>query len=173
MDEAYETIEGETCPICGQKTLTLMETERDVAYFGKCYLFSMNCSSCKYHKADIEGEASRKPVKVTFELSSEDDLKVRVVKSSNATVKIGTVGTIEPGEAANGYITNIEGLLNRMKHHVEHLKMAAQDEGDDAAVKKAKNHLKKLMRALWGQEKMKISINDPSGNSAIISEKAT
>ncbi len=167
--EGYEQITGETCPVCGKKSLTLTEAERDIPYFGTCYLFSMDCSSCGYHKADVEAAEQHPPVKLTYTLKDEEGLKVRVVKSSNATVKIGTVGTIEPGEAANGYITNIEGLLNRIKHQVEHLKQVAQDEGDQATVKKAKNHLKKLQRALWGQEPMKITLKDPTGNSAIIS----
>ena len=32
--------------------------------------------------------------------------------------------------------------------------------------------LKKLIRIMWGQEKTKIIIEDPSGNSAILHEKA-
>lgn len=170
--QQYTQLTGETCPVCGAKTLTLTEAERDIPYFGKCYLFSMDCSSCGYHKADVEAAEQHEPATYTFTLESEDDLAVRVVKSSNATVKIGTIGTIEPGEAANGYVTNIEGLLNRLQRHLEHLKVAAQEEGDKAAVKKAKNHLKKLQRVLWGEEPLKIVLKDPTGNSAIISEKA-
>jgi len=86
-----------------------------------------------------------------------------------ATVKIGTIGTIEPGTASNGYITNIEGVLNRIKKQVEHLRDATDDSSE---AKKAKNHLKKLTKVLWGQESIKIIVDDPSGNSAIISEKA-
>lgn len=172
MDEKVDLIEGELCPFCNNKTLTLMENTREVPFFGICHLFSMNCSTCKYHKADVEAEAKHAKAKYTFELSSEEDLKVRVIKSSNATVKIGNIATIEPGEAANGYITNIEGLLNRITKQIESLRELAKGDGDDAAYKKAKNHLKKLQRALWGQEKLKIVVDDPSGNSAIISEKA-
>ncbi len=167
-----EQLTGETCPICHEKTLTLTEAERDVPYFGTCYLFSMDCSSCKYHKADVEAAESHGKARYTFELTDEEGLSVRVVKASTARVTLGSVGTIEPGEAANGYVTNIEGLLNRMKQQVEHLKAAAQEEGDQEAVKKAKRHLKKLQRALWGQEAMRITLDDPAGNSAIISEKA-
>ncbi|RME31330.1 ZPR1 zinc finger domain-containing protein [Candidatus Woesearchaeota archaeon] len=170
-DPPSEVIEGETCPFCGEKTLTLMETERDVPYFGKCFLFSMDCKSCKYHKADVEVAEKHKPVKQRFEVSSEEDLRVRVVKSSNATLKVGTIGTIEPGEAANGYITNIEGILKRIQRATEQLRDAALEEGDKEAAKKAKNHLKKLSRVLWGQEKLTITLTDPTGNSAIISAK--
>ena len=43
---------------------------------------------------------------------------------------------------------------------------------DPSDRKKAKNMLKKLQKIMWGQEKQKIIIEDPSGNSAIVSDKA-
>lgn len=168
-NEAPSIIQGEECPICHNKTLTLMESETDVPFFGKTYLFSMNCSNCNYHKADVESEEEREPSKFTIEIDSEADMKIRVVKSSNATVKIPHVGSIEPGETSNGYITNIEGVLQRMKKIVEMMRDDSEDEEDK---KKAKNILKKLLRVMWGQEKLKLIIEDPSGNSAIISDKA-
>lgn len=168
----FETIEGETCPVCNEKKLALTETRHEVPYFGMCYLFSMDCAACGFHKADLEAEEERPPCKFEFTTESEDDLKVRVIKSSNATVKLGTLGTIEPGEAANGYITNVEGILNRFKNQVEHMKRAAEDDEDDETAQKCKNHLKKLIRIMWGQEPLKITLSDPTGNSAIISPKA-
>ena len=164
-----EKIENEICPMCRQKTLVLTEDEMEVPYFGKMALFSMTCSNCKYHKADIESLEKKEPCKFTFEIEKEDDMKVRVVKSSEATVKIPHITTIEPGAASNGYITNIEGVLNRVKNSIE---IAKNDEEDEEIKKKAKNLLKKLTRIMWGQEKQKIIIEDPSGNSAIISDRA-
>ncbi|MDP7506286.1 MAG: ZPR1 zinc finger domain-containing protein, partial [Candidatus Woesearchaeota archaeon] len=104
-----------------------------------------------------------------IEVESEDDLKVRVVKSSEGKVKIPHVMTIEPGPSSNGYITNVEGVLNRVKAAIE---IAKEAEDDPAAKKKAKKLLKKVNKVLWGQEKIKIIIEDKSGNSAIISDKA-
>jgi len=168
-ENAPSVIQGETCPMCHNKTLTLMESETDVPFFGRTYLFSMNCSNCGYHKADVEAEEEKEPAKYSIETDSEADMKIRVVKSSNASVKIPHVGSIEPGEASNGYITNIEGILQRMKKIVE---IARDDSEDEEEKKKAKSILKKLLRVMWGQEKLKIVIEDPTGNSAIISEKA-
>jgi len=164
-----EKLEKQPCPMCRQKTLTLTEDEKEVPYFGKVYLYSMTCSNCKYHKADVEVAEKHEPVKYTFEIDSEEDLKVRVIKSSEATIKIPHVTTIEPGPASNGYISNIEGILKRVKHSIE---IAKEAEEDPAVKKKAKNLLKKLTKVMWGQEKLKIIIEDPSGNSAIISDKA-
>jgi len=155
--------------MCHQKTLTLNESEREVPYFGKVYLFSMTCTNCKFHKADVEASERQEPCKFTFEISSEEDLKVRVVKSSEATVKIPHITTITPGPGAQGFVSNIEGILNRVKYQIEVLRDTTDD---DTEKKKAKNLLKKLMKIMWGQEKQKIIIEDPSGNSAIISDKA-
>ncbi|MBN1792424.1 ZPR1 zinc finger domain-containing protein [Candidatus Woesearchaeota archaeon] len=170
--EGPSYIKGELCPFCNKKTLALMESEMDIPYFGKAYIFSMDCENpeCGYHKADVESaEEGRGSAKYTLEIDSEEDMKIRVVKSSSATIKIPHIGSIEPGEAANGYVTNVEGILQRMKKQIERLRDDSEDEDDK---KKAKNMLKKLTRVMWGQEKLKITLEDPNGNSAIISPKA-
>src|SRR3989338_6531960 len=164
-----EDFEHQPCPLCGQKTLILTEREIEVPYFGKVYLFSMTCNNCKYHKADVEATEQKEPVKYEFEISSEDDMKVRDVKSSEATVKLPHIATITPGPASQGYVTNIEGILSRVKYQVEAANEMEEDEEDK---KKAKNLLKKITRITWGQEKQKLIIEDSSGNSAIISDKA-
>ena len=168
-EEKVERLEKQPCPMCKAKALTLIEQEKEIPYFGKVYLFSMTCSNCKYHMADLESIEKKEPCKVSFEINSEEDLKIRVVKSSNAIVKIPRILTIEPGEAAQGYITNIEGLLNRAKHAIETARDNAEDKSDQ---KKAKNLLKKIQKIKWGQESITITIEDPTGNSAIISDKA-
>ena len=162
-------LKGNPCPVCNKKTLTLTESETEVPYFGRIYLFSMICESCNYHKSDVEAAEQHEPEKYTFEISGPEDLKVRVVKSSEATVKIPYIGDISPGPSAEGYVTNVEGIFARIKEQVQHL---ANSEEDDNAKQKAKNLLKKLQKIMLGWEKAKIIIEDPTGNSAIISEKA-
>ena len=166
---AAQTLGGQPCPVCGKKTLTLSEAEAEVPYFGKLFIFGMTCSDCGFRKADVEAAEQKEPVKWTFEIASKEDLTVRVVKSSEAMVKIPYIGDISPGPASEGYVTNVEGILNRIKEQVEHLRDAAEDDEDRT---KAKNLLKKIMRVLWGEEKIKLIIEDPTGNSAIISDKA-
>ncbi|OVE74791.1 hypothetical protein BVX95_01175, partial [archaeon D22] len=157
------------CPMCGKNELTLMEDERDVPYFGAVYLFSMNCSNCKYHKADVETEGGDDPTRYTFKIESEEDMSVRVIKSGDATLKIPRIMTIEPGPASNGYITNIEGIFNRVKHQLESARDNAEEKEER---KKAKNMLKKIQNIMWGNDSITITLEDPTGNSAIISDKA-
>ena len=160
---------GELCPVCSQKALALTEREQEIPYFGKVFLFSMSCGNCKFHKADIECAEEREPARYSIEVSGTADMSIRVVKSSQATVRVPYVADIEPGEASNGYVTNVEGLLQRIKHQIE---VVRDTEEDDAAVKKARGLLKKINGAVLGEEKLKIIIDDPTGNSAIISDKA-
>jgi zinc finger protein len=154
-DEQAEQLAGQECPVCHKKTLTLTEQEKEVPFFGRVYLFSMSCENCRYHKADIEAAEQREPCKYTIEISSEEDMKIRVVKSSQATIKIPRITTITPGPASNGFITNIEGIFNRIKNQVEFVRDNAEDADER---KKAKNMLKKIMNIMWGREKIKMTI---------------
>lgn len=164
-----EKLEKQDCPFCHTKNLTLTQEETDIPYFGKTFIFSMDCSNCKYHKSDVEAAERKDPVKITFTVENQKDLNVRVVKSSEATIKIPQMRMdVRPGPASNGEITNIEGVLNKFEKIIEDEK---EDAEDDAVKKHAKNLLKKLRKVKWGDIPLNIVIEDPSGNSAIISNK--
>ena len=164
-----DSLSGEICPICSQKALTLIEREIEVPYFGRMSAFSMTCSNCKFHKADVEALEQQEPCKWTLEVSSTDDLKIRIIKSAEATVKIPYITEITPGTGSVGYVSNVEGVLKRVKTQIESAKEAAEDADEKKAAWKLS---KKVNRILWGTEKCKVIIEDPSGNSAIISDKA-
>jgi zinc finger protein len=165
-----EKLENQPCPVCHKKSLVLTEEEMDIPYFGKTYLFSMACTNCKYSKSDVEAEEMKEPCRITFNVEKEADMKVRVVKSSEANIKIPQLRmSMESGPASDGYISNIEGLLTRFEKIIEDERDLAED---DDVKKYAKNLLKKIRKVKWGEMPLKIIIEDPSGNSAIISDKA-
>ena len=163
-------IKGEMCSFCGEKKLTLREEEIEIPHFGRVFFFSMQCEGCGYNKSDVEPAEKKEPCRFTLEVTSDADLNIRIVKSGDAIVKIPHIITIEPGPASEGYITNVEGLLDRVKKMVESAMNAEED--DDSAKKKGKNMLKKLNRVMAGQDSLKIIIEDESGHIAIISDKA-
>ena len=162
-------VKGQICQMCGKNELTLREEEVDIPYFGRVFILSLDCSACGYRVSDVEPAEKKEPCKFTLEVNSEDDLNIKVVKSGEATIKIPHVITMTPGPASEGYITNVEGLLEKVKRIIE---SAAESEDDPAAKKKAKNITKKLNKVLVGREKLKIILEDKSGHSAIISDKA-
>jgi len=162
-------LKGNPCPFCGKKDLTLIESELDIPFFGRTYVFAMQCSACNVNQSDIEFADQKEPSSYTIEVSGEKDMHIRIVKSSNATVKIPNVASITPGPVAEGYVTNIEGLLQRVRNVLENEKFAAEDNNDKDKLTRL---IKKINRTIWGSEKLKIVIEDPTGNSAIISDKA-
>lgn len=164
-----DVLKNQKCPMCYKDTLTLTEDEKEIPYFGKVFIFSMKCENCSYYVSDVESAEQKEPTRYTFETSSEKDMQVRVVKSSTATIKIPQLRmSVRPGPASEGYISNIEGILERFVKIIED----ERDDEDDAVKKHAKNLLKKLRKVKFGDIKLKIIIEDPSGNSAIISDKA-
>jgi len=77
--------------------------------------------------------------------------------------------TVTPGPASEGYVSNIEGMITRFEKVIEDEKNSSDDEN---AIKTAKNLLKKIRKVKWGEMPLKIVIEDPTGNSAIISDKS-
>lgn len=164
-----DEIGGQQCPFCGEKKATFSETSMDIPHFGKVFIFSLSCDACKVRKADVEPAEQHEPVKYTIEVSTDDDLKARVVKSSHASIKIPHMITQESGPGSEGYVSNVEGVLNRIKVVIEQVGEGAEEKSDR---KKAKNMLKKLNNVILGRDKLKLIIEDPTGNSAIIAGNA-
>ena len=165
-----DKLENQPCPFCHENKLALTEDNTEVPYFGRIYLFSMKCSGCGFNKADVEAEKQKEPCKITFNVKNDKDLSVRVVKSSYATVKIPELRIeVTPGPASIGFVSNIEGLLDRFKEVIESERDVAEEDEEKT---KCKNLLKKIWKIKCGDIPIKVIIEDPSGNSAIVSDRA-
>jgi zinc finger protein len=161
-------LENQTCPFCFKKTLSLTEEEKDISGFGIVYLLSMGCSSCNFSKTDVElFESSKK--KLTFDVESKKDFDIVIIKSSSAKIKIPTIRkSIKPSENSSGCITDVKGLIEEF----ENILISERDSCEDKKEKKSiKNTLKKLWKVKLGEIPLKIIIEDPSGNSVIVSDK--
>lgn len=169
LNKGMTEIHNQPCPFCEESKATLREEEVEIPYFGRVFVFSMECKGCGARNSDVEPAEKKEPCRFTLEVNSEDDLNIRIVKSGDATVKIPRIITMEPGPAANGYVTNVEGLLEKVKTAIQ---TSVENDEDDDMKTKAKNLLKKISKALVGREPIKIIIEDPTGHSAIISDKA-
>jgi zinc finger protein len=85
-----------------------------------------------------------------------------------ATIKIPELGVqIDPGPACQGFVTNIEGVLDRIENIVRGALIWAENEERENAI----TLLDQIARARLGAMPFTLIIEDPSGNSAIISEK--
>ncbi len=164
-------VENEQCPMCAKKTAVFTEYETPDPYAGTIFIFSLSCKSCGYKKSDLELENSSGPAEYTLKVETIEDLNIRVIKSGDCEIIIPKLGvSVDSTLEGEHFVSNVEGVLQRFRKQLEFLK---EGEEEKEVRKRIKNLLKKFDKVLRGEEPITIKIKDLSGNSAIISEKAT
>jgi len=156
------------CPICGGKnTFKIFSNQLDIPYFGKVMETTMICDKCKYRKSDIIPLEVKEPKRYILRVCGEEDLNKRVVRSSTGYIKIPEWGfEVRPGPASEGYISNVEGVLNRLE---DSLKMLLKwVDGEEK--RRGEEILKKIEDVKRGKENITLIIEDPLGHSAIIGD---
>jgi zinc finger protein len=76
---------------------------------------------------------------------------------------------IEPGTVSESYITNIEGVLQRVRSVLMTASRWVQE--DEEKFSRSQELLSMLEEVIEGKTKITVIIEDPLGNSAIISKK--
>lgn len=154
------------CPSCGKEIGATME-EVDIPHSGATIITTYKCAHCGYKRSDVWHVEEREGTRLTFEFSGESDLSVRVVKSARATVRIPELGIeVKPGPASEGYISNVEGVLERMEDAMAGMKeLLPKKDG------KLRELVSKINWFRQGKGGFTLVIEDPSGNSAIVSKK--
>ncbi len=152
------------CPQCGKQTV-FVELSHEVAHFGRTILTSIDCKACGFSLHDIIPADFKAPSAFSIEIRKPKDLETKVIRSSSGTLKVSKLGiTIEPGSAADGFISNIEGVLDRVQSALN----AILHTPDDPARKAAEKKMAQLQRARAGKLAFKVELLDPHGNSALI-----
>ncbi|MGC8564866.1 MAG: ZPR1 zinc finger domain-containing protein [Thermoplasmata archaeon] len=159
----------ETCPICKNKTLVTTIKENDIPYFGRTLIYTSICSSCGYKHSDVIFLEQKRPVRIEFKASGPEDLKVRVIRSSRASISIPELGVgIEPVQDGESFISDIEGVLFRVLNVMSQVLKDSSPKERKIIIEK----MKKIGKMRNGLDVLTFIIEDPSGNSAIISNRA-
>jgi zinc finger protein len=154
------------CPSCGTEPMLTSQTEYEVEHFGSVLLSVVTCEKCGYKHTDVITLTERGPIALTAKISSVEDLNMRVIKSGTATVSIPEFGaTITPGPYSEGYISNVEGILDRVQDAL--IFMLSSAEGK--RLRKGERILKKFRLAKESRPNFTLILKDPFGNSAIVS----
>jgi zinc finger protein len=97
------------------------------------------------------------------------DLDVRVVRSMSGAIEIPELGVrIDPGPACEGFVTNVEGVLARIERIVEGTLLWVNDDEREHA----RRILSEIADVRTGTHPITLILQDPRGNSAIISDTA-
>jgi len=151
------------CPVCHRIGLEVTFNIHNIPYFDEVMETLAKCQSCGYSHADVLVLGEKKSVRYTLEIDSKEDMSIRVVRSGHSIVEVLELGvTITPGPDAEGYVSNVEGVLKR----IEDVIMMYPDS------ERSKGLLRKIKGAKEGKETLHLKIEDPTGNSTIISKKA-
>ena len=154
------------CPNCSKKC-TLRETQHHVENFGKVLLSSLSCQNCGFRFNDVSCMQFSGPKAFEARIEKTEDLETKIIRSSSGAIRIPELGVeITPGVQAEGYISNIEGLLDRIEAVVE----SALKE--NIAQEKAGNELQLIKDAKKVKSPFTVILEDPLGNSALVGKKA-
>ena len=157
------------CPMCQEEgQLGMMAHVDEIPYFGEHTQVTVLCHACGWRQTDFIPAEGRKPGGWNFEIASEKDLNARVIRSSSCTVSIPELDLeVNPGGNATGYVTNMEGLLNRFIKIVEMvMKDLEADEEDN--LRTLQHMLHRLQKAGLEGDGLQIELLDPHGLSQIL-----
>lgn len=162
------TVTKSVCPLCSKELVTNWVKD-NIPFFGEVMYITSRCE-CGLRYSDTLIMAQRKPVRFELSVRTQDDLDARVVRSTSGTIRIPELGVeIEPGPASESFISNIEGVLDRVG---EILEMVTRW-GEEEKTKRAEELLCTIEKIKAGEFGITVIIEDPMGNSAIITENAT
>jgi zinc finger protein len=158
------------CPICGNLKCVEVTTKTDnIPYFGEIMESTLLCRECGYKHSDIICLEQKDPVHYTLVISREK-LNSRVIKSQSATLRLPELGLkVEPGPKSQGYVSNVEGVLERFEKAVE---TALAWTNDPEAKENARGILEGLHQVRYGEMQTKLVVEDPFGHSAILDQDA-
>lgn len=159
------------CPVCSVQMQFFWETV-DIPHFGEAMVIAGVCD-CGFRHNDTILLTQKEPVRFTLQVTNIEDLDARVIRSSSGTLRIPEIGVeIEPGFASDSYISNVEGVLERIEGVVGFATRSAREAESLESIKKGEEILDKINLARNGRFPLTLILEDPLGNSAIDCEKA-
>jgi zinc finger protein len=162
------TITKSTCPVCSRELVTNWVPD-NIPFFGEVMHITSVCE-CGFRYSDTLIMAQRAPVHYELKIKSRDDLDARVVRSTSGTIRIPELGIdIEPGPASESFVSNIEGVLDRVEDILQNVMLWDEKE----KTRRAKELIAILEKIKAGDYEITVIIEDPLGNSAIIAKNAT
>ncbi|HUL62538.1 MAG TPA: ZPR1 zinc finger domain-containing protein [Methanocella sp.] len=154
------------CPVC-HCALELRWHQDDIPYFGEVMEISTVCA-CGFRYADTLILGQKEPTRHSLKVATAEHLCTRVIRSTSGTVRIPEWGLdIEPGPASEAYVSNVEGILDRVEGVVAMARKWAEKEEE---VQRADALLAEIYAARGGRARFTLVIEDPLGNSAIVDE---
>ena len=165
------------CPICNSENgLILNVHTSEIPYFGEHTEMTIICNECGWRNTDFIPSEGKKPSFWALVIDNSELMTTRVVRSSSCTVRIVELGLeVEPGDNATGYISNVEGVLNRFSDAIAMIQRSAIRDGEEGKekVESCQELIDRISKIKNGEEPVELLLLDPNGHSQILHESAT
>jgi len=156
----------EKCPVCSNQALEVVELLYQVPHFGNLILYSYTCHACGYRHVDIQYLEEKKWRIVKYTIEDERDvMETLIFRSKTCSIHSPELGfSIDPGLIGEAFITTVEGLLYKVLDYADRMTTLIED---PSAKDRLEDFKRKVQKALQGQVKFTIVLEDPLGNSLI------
>ena len=164
------------CPICSLHGEVYMIAHiSEIPYFGEHTQVTVMCHSCGWRQTDFIPAEGKKAGGWTLVLENEEQLKSRIVRSSSCTVSILELDLqVNPGSSSTGYVSNIEGVLNRFTKIIDMVLGDLDNEDSSEDITRLEKMKYQIANVGIDKEiKLTLEFLDPHGNSMIIDKNAT
>ncbi|MAU74168.1 MAG: hypothetical protein CBC92_003515 [Euryarchaeota archaeon TMED132] len=164
------------CPICSRHgEVNMIAHISEIPYFGEHTQVTVMCHSCGWRQTDFIPAEGKKAGGWTLILENEEQLKSRIVRSSSCTVSILELDLqVNPGSSSTGYVSNVEGVLNRFTKIIDMVLGDLDDENSNEDMTRLKD-MKYQIENVGKDDDVRLTLEflDPHGHSMIIDQNAT
>ena len=173
------------CPVCASTGNVKMIAHIDeIPYFGEHTQVTIMCHDCGWRQTDFIPAEGKKAGGWTMIIEDEEQLRARVVRSSSCTVCIPELDLeVNPGTSSTGYVSNVEGVLNRFQEIInmverdlsnQFLTAEGQEREDVMEQLATLQHMTLTLSNLGGADADSITLEllDPHGHSMILHPSA-
>ena len=169
-----ESTVEQPCPVCfSENGLTMIANTSEIPYFGEHTQLTILCPSCGWKHTDFIPAEGKKPGACSLNINNSDMLSVRIIRSSSCTVRIIELGLeVEPGGATTGYVSNIEGVLNRFEDAIRLMYRQSKLSNEIEIVEKCEKLFEKIKQVKNGEKTVVLTLLDPMGHSQILHKDA-
>lgn len=158
------------CPACDSEELETRAERLEIPHFDEVLQLTYLCQNCGFRRSDLTITKQEEPARYRLEVTDEDDLAARVVRSASGHFEIPELDVrAEPARAADAFVTNAEGMLDRCRDAIQTAMSGTEDE---AKIERGEKLLDRAERLRAIEETWTLVVEDPRGNSAILTDEA-
>lgn len=163
------------CPVCFRTgEVNMIAHVSEIPYFGEHTQVTVMCHTCGWRQTDFIPAEGKKAGGWSLVLDNQEQLTSRIVRSSSCTIRILELDLqVNPGSSSTGYVSNVEGVMNRFTQIIEMVLGDLSNEENPKDIAKLES-MKNQIANIGKDEQVKLTLEllDPHGHSMIIDKNA-